>query len=191
MTVDAGMGVKDNSLWNQILGLFASVKGELRFAYSRERKVVEYRIKRFNELVYITNTLLKECYQLLQEKENRQWLLLGEDFDKAGISTTAIEELFVSYGNIFRDLNVHLIFNIPIDFYNSSARDKLNLTFDNCHLIPDTTVFYQDHSPNVEGRNALEKVLEARINLNLFEAGQINRLKSRCQILPLNVRIQD
>lgn len=176
LNIEAGAGVKDNSIWNQVLGLFASVKGELRFASSREKKVVEYRIKRFNELVEITNTLLGECNQLLQETEQRQWLLVGEDFDKAGVSTAAIEALFINYGNIFKDLSVHLIFNIPISLYNSAAGIQLIFPFANCHLIPDTTVFYQDHSPNVEGQNALQKVLEARINLNLFETGQVKRL---------------
>ncbi len=176
LSMEAGGGVKDNSIWNQVLGLFASVKGELRFASSREEKVVEYRIKRFNELVEITNNLLGECNQLLQEKENRQWLLIGEDFDKAGVSTDAIKALFINYGNIFKDLNVHLIFNIPMGLYNSSEGIKLIFPFETCHLIPDTTVFCQDHSPNDKGRNALEKVLEARINLDLFEAGQITRL---------------
>ena len=63
VNIEAGAGVKDNSIWNQILGLFASVKGELRFASSRDKKVVEYRIKRLNKLVEITNTLLGECNQ--------------------------------------------------------------------------------------------------------------------------------
>ena len=44
LSMEAGGGVKDNSIWNQVLGLFASVRGELRFASSREKKVVEYRI---------------------------------------------------------------------------------------------------------------------------------------------------
>jgi len=38
--MEAGAGAKEDSLWNKILGLFASLKGEFRFASSREKKVV-------------------------------------------------------------------------------------------------------------------------------------------------------
>jgi hypothetical protein len=176
VTAEAGSGIKGDSLWAQMLGLFASLKGELRFASTREKKVVEYRISRFNELISIANQLLNECNKNLQEKENRQWLMLGEDFDKAGISTTAIEDLFVTYANIFKDLKLHLIFNVPIALYNSCAGILLTFPFERSLIIPDTTVFHQDHSPSLKGRNALRKVLEARVNSNLFEQGQIERL---------------
>ncbi|MGK7930519.1 MAG: hypothetical protein AB4041_03655 [Microcystaceae cyanobacterium] len=174
--IEAGAGVKDNSLWNQVLGLFASVKGELRFASSREKKVVEYRVRRFNELIAIANRLLVECNQILLENEQRQWLFIGEDFDKSGVSTEAIKSLFIEYGNIFKDLKLHLIFNIPIGLYNSAAGIRLLFPFEQCHLIPDTTVFAKDHQPNLDGQNALRKVLEARVNLKLFAEDQVKRL---------------
>jgi hypothetical protein len=176
VTTEAGSGIKGGSLWAQMLGLFASLKGELRFASTREKKIVEYRISRFNDLIAIANELLDECNKNLQKKENHQWLMLGEDFDKAGISTAAIEDLFVTYANIFKDLKLHLIFNVPIALYNSCAGILLTFPFERSLIIPDTTVFYQNHSPNVAGRNALRKVLEARVNSNLFEQGQIERL---------------
>jgi hypothetical protein len=102
--------------------------------------------------------------------------MIGEDFDKSGISKAAIEELFITYANIFKDLNLHLIFNVPIGLYSSSLGIRLSFPFESSLIIPDTTVFKQDHSPNELGRNAVRKVLEARVNPQLFEAGQIERL---------------
>jgi hypothetical protein len=172
---EAGAGVKEDSFWNKILGLFASLKGEFRFASSREKKVVEYRLSRSRDLINIANQLLKECNQNLQETMQRSWLIIGEDFDKAGVSQEAVRDLFLNYSNIFKDLDIHIIFNIPIGLYNSSP--GINLTFDHNLLIPDTPVFCQkDHTPNQKGREAVRKVLEARVKSNLFEDGQIERV---------------
>jgi hypothetical protein len=141
----------------------------------REKKVVEYRLSRSRDLINIANQLLKECNQNLQETMQRSWLIIGEDFDKAGVSQEAVRDLFLNYSNIFKDLDIHIIFNIPIGLYNSSP--GINLTFDHNLLIPDTPVFCQkDHTPNQKGREAVRKVLEARVKSNLFEDGQIERV---------------
>ncbi|NCR13134.1 MAG: hypothetical protein GPJ24_09720 [Microcystis aeruginosa SX13-11] len=175
MKMEAGAGAKEDSLWNKILGLFAYLKGEFRVASLREKKVVEYRLSRSRDLINIANQLLKECNQNLQETMQRSWLIIGEDFDKAGVSQEAVRDLFLNYSNIFKDLDIHIIFNIPIGLYNSSP--GINLTFDHNLLIPDTAVFGQkDHTPNQKGREAVRKVLEARVKSNLFEDGQIERV---------------
>ena len=109
---EAGAGVKEDSFWNKILGLFASLKGEFRFASSREKKVVEYRLSRSRDLINIANQLLKECNQNLQETMQKSWLIIGEDFDKAGVSQEAVRDLFLNYSNIFKDLDIHIIFGV-------------------------------------------------------------------------------
>ncbi len=173
--MEAGAGAKEDSLWNKILGLFAYLKGEFRVASLREKKVVEYRLSRSRDLINIANQLLKECNQNLQETMQRSWLIIGEDFDKISVSREAVRDLFLNYSNIFKDLDIHIIFNVPIALYNSSP--GINLTFDHNLLIPDTAVFGQkDHTPNQKGREAVRKVLEARVKSNLFEDGQIERV---------------
>ncbi len=44
LTVEAGAGVKEDSLWNKVLGLFAKLKGDIKFASVRKTEVVEYRL---------------------------------------------------------------------------------------------------------------------------------------------------
>ncbi|KGF73156.1 hypothetical protein DO97_02225 [Neosynechococcus sphagnicola sy1] len=43
-------------------------------------------------------------------------------------------------------------------------------------MIANTPVFYPDHTPHEEGRRAVQSVLEARINPELFEADQMEQL---------------
>ncbi|MEB3311146.1 MAG: hypothetical protein VKJ02_13020 [Snowella sp.] len=173
---EAGAGVKENSLWNQILALFASIKGEIRFASSREKEVIEYRFKRINDLIKIANNIITECKNALKEKENRQWLIIGENFDKNGVSPEAVQKLFIDYNNIIHDLNIHLIFTIPIGLYNSSNAIKLAFSNDKCLTIPDTAVFNPDNSANDLERRAIHQVLENRVNLSLFAQGQLDRI---------------
>jgi len=173
---EAGTGVQGDSLWGKVLGLFASLKSELRFASTRKKEIVEYRLARLNTLIEVANRILIDCNQKLQQARGCQWLFIGEDFDKAGIPSEAIENLFITYANIFSELETHLIFNLPIGLYNSSPAIRLSFPPERSLVIPDTPVFHPDHTPNELGRTAVRSVLEARISTDLFEPGQMERL---------------
>jgi hypothetical protein len=175
-TLEAGVGIQPDTLWGQVLGLFAALKGEIKYASTRESKVVEYRISRLTSLIEVANKLLRECNDLLKAATGKQWLFVGEDFDRAGIPSTRIEELFITYANIFQDLHTHLIFNLPIGLYYSASAPRLPFPGDCSFVIPDTPVYQPDHSPRNEGREALQRVLESRMALDLFEPGQMMRL---------------
>ena len=86
---EAGAGIKENSLWTEILGLFVSLKGEIRFASSREQKIVEYRFSRIKDLINIANKIIDNCNQKMQAAKQCQWLVIGENFDKTGVSSKA------------------------------------------------------------------------------------------------------
>ena len=174
-SVEAGAGVKADSLWGQILGLFAALKGEIKYASTREKTVVEYRVSRLSSLIAVANKLLDECNRLLREATGKQWLLIGEDFDRAGIPSARIEELFITYANIFQDLRAHLIFNLPIGLYYSTDGAQLPFATDCSFVLPDTPVYTLDHQPNQGGRQALVEVLTARMDIDLFAPGQMQR----------------
>jgi hypothetical protein len=176
ITAEAGAGVKEDSLWEKVLGLFANLKGEMKFASSRKTEVVEYRLSRLRDLIEIANRLLDECNRNLFRETGKQWLFIGEDFDRAGIPNQRIEELFITYANIFQDLRSHLIFTLPIGLFYSGKAARLPFAQDCSFVIPDTPMFTQDHSVNVAGRNAVRKALAARMALNLFEADVLDRL---------------
>lgn len=176
MGAEAGGGVQADSLWGQVLGLFASLKSEFKFASTRKKEIIEYRLSRLSTFINVANHILADCNQKLQQTIGRQWLFIGEDFDKAGIPSDAIENLFITYANIFSALETHLIFNLPIGLYNSSPAIRLSFPPERSLIIPDTPVFHPDHSPNEKGRKAIRSVLEARVTPDLFEADQMERL---------------
>lgn len=175
-SASAGAGPKAESPWTTLLGLFAHLKGELKYTADRKKEVVEYRLHRLSSLIDLVNSAFDECTTLLRDCDGREWLFIGEDFDKPGIPFEQTESLFLHYANIFNDLRAHLIFNIPISLVYSERSPQLPLSGDDIFCIPDTPVFHQDHTPHQEGRDALKAVLEARVVSRLFEDDQMTKL---------------
>jgi hypothetical protein len=176
VSLEAGAGAKEDSLWGKVLGLFATLKGEVKFASTRKVEVVEYRLSRLDGLIKVANRLLDECNALLREATEKQWLFVGEDFDRAGIPSVRIEELFITYANIFQELRSHLIFTLPISLYYSAKATRLPFLPDCSFVLPDTPMFQPDHTANNNGRNAVTKALAARMDLNLVEREPLKRM---------------
>lgn len=176
VSLETGAGAKEDSLWGKVLGLFATLKGEIKFASTRKTEVVEYRLTRLDSLIDVANRLLDECNQLLREATTKQWLFIGEDFDRSGIPSDRIEELFITYANIFQELRANLIFTLPIGLYYSAKATRLPFSEDCSFVIPDTPMFDQSHAARSDGRSAVEKALAARMDLKLFEPEQLTRL---------------
>jgi len=174
---DSGTGSLENAAWwPKVIKLFGNIKGEIKLSADREEKIVNYRLSRIYELVELLNALVRECNTILYDKFKGEWVFIGESFDKPGIPRAQIENLFLSYSNIFQDLEAHLIFNIPLDLAYCEKGAQLPRLSDDPIAIPDTPVFHPDHTPHVEGRQALASVLDRRMAPTLFDENQQTRL---------------
>jgi GTPase SAR1 family protein len=171
--VEAGAGVKGDSLWAGLLGLFASAKAEMKYAADRKTETIEYRLQRLPELVDLCNRLIDVCNQTVLEKTGQEWLLVVEDLDKTGISPQQLQELFIQYGTVFQDLRVNMIFTIPVWLAYSPEANRL--PFER-YMIHDTPVYDRSHGPHEDGRSAVQTVLEARVSPSIFSEGQMTRL---------------
>ncbi|MGB3299596.1 MAG: hypothetical protein WBA76_15130 [Phormidesmis sp.] len=176
VSLEAGIGAKEDSLWGKVLGLFATLKGEIKFASALTNEVVTYRLTRLDLLIEVANRLLDECNDALRQATGKQWLFVGEDFDRAGIPSTQIENLFITYANIFQELRSHLIFTLPISLYYSAKATRLPFSGECSFVIPDTPMFDVAHVANPAGQRAVDKALSVRMDLNLFEPGTLSRV---------------
>lgn len=170
----AGVGPKATSPWATFLGLFASVKGEIKFAADRERTIVEYRLQRMSELTEMVNRLLDDCNALMRRETQKEWLFVGEDFDKHQIAPERSRALYLTHGNILKDLRAHLIMTLPVELGYSEYAARLSIS--EIINIPDTPVYHADHRPHGEGRKAVQKTLHARVVSALFQPNQAMRL---------------
>ncbi|MGO9262113.1 MAG: hypothetical protein ACLQU1_38305 [Bryobacteraceae bacterium] len=171
--VEAGAGMKGDSLWAGVFGLFASAKAEMKYAAERKTDIVEYRLRRLPDLVDLCNRLIDACSRRMTEETGKEWLLIVEDLDKTVISPEELRDLFTQYGNVFQDLRVSMIFTIPVWLAYSS--EAIRLPFDR-YMIHDTPVYDRTHTPHEAGRAAVQAVLEARVSPSLFAEGQMTRL---------------
>ncbi len=184
IAAEGGAGIKENSLWNNVLGLFAGIRSDIKYNVNRKAEITEHRISRLDELMKLANRLLDDCNNLLRSQTGREWLFIGEDFDKGRIPTARLEDLFINYGGIFLELRTHLIFNLPVNLYYSSQAPRLPFSGDSApqtlrersYVLPDIPVFQADKSPNQPGRDALVSILQVRMNLDLFAPDQMMRL---------------
>src|SRR5579875_2113694 len=170
---EAGAGVKGGSPWASLLGLFGSVKTDIKYAAERKTESVERRLKRLPDLVELCNRVIDICSRVLEEQEHKEWLLIVEDLDKATISPQQVQDLFTQFGVVFRELRISMILTIPVWLGYSS--ESVRLPFDK-HMVPDTPVYNQQHDRHEAGRQAVRQVLEARVSPGLFEEGQMAKL---------------
>jgi GTPase SAR1 family protein len=171
-TGKAGAGSEGGSIWAKVLGLFAEVRGEIKYASGREIKEIEYQLQRLSPLIELTNNVLDECNNLLWNSLNKEWIVIGEDFDKPGIPEKQVTDFFITYANVLKELRTNIIFTIPINLACSDRAASLPFQ---CYTIPDTPVYTSDHKAHNTGRKAIKEVLKARIKPSLFEKDQMER----------------
>src|SRR5262249_4138912 len=95
---------------------------------------------------------------------------------KPGIPITLVEDFFLNYANIFRELQAHTIFTIPIGLVYSERATRLPCSPERIQIVPDTPVFDHDHKACKDGRAALQEILVARVSPKLFGPNQMKRL---------------
>lgn len=167
----AGMGVDAKSIWANLLGVFAEIRGYLKLSSLETSEKEEYSIKFLKSLTSALNDFLADCDKALPE--GQKWLLMFEDFDKVPNRKT-VEELFVGHGPTIDQLQVHAVFTIPAAL--AYAKQNAGLPFV-AYPLYDTPVFDRNHRPHAEGRAAMRSLLARRVDLSLFESEhQVDRI---------------
>lgn len=167
LSFDVGYRVGTPNLLD-LFKFFADVRSSLRFAHSKETIRKLYTPTRMSELSRLVSQILDECGQILREKTGRDWLVIGEDFDKADVDSKSLRSLFVSYGQVLLELPVNMVLNIP-RYILSEAQAPQFQTF----YLNDIAVFSTDHHVVEEPIEALKRAVEKRANLGLFEEGAL------------------
>jgi hypothetical protein len=169
-SVEAGAGADGDSLWSKALGLFAKLKGEVKYSSNRETEIVTLRSSRLPELIALVNSFFDACNGELKRRQGQEWLFLGEDFEKL-LDSRLPMAFFVKESAVFSSLQTHLIFTIPVDL--AWAGSGTSLPF-RVFQILDTPVYSADYGDD-EGREALRALLARRIDLDQIAPGQMDR----------------
>lgn len=173
---DAAAGIDTKgSWWDKAVGAFVSLKGSLSYSASRKQESVAYKLTRITPLVETANAIMRNCRSLLYEHSKKDWLFIGEEFDKFGVPPEKTIDLFLVHGNsIFQDLDTNLIFNMPLALAFGSRNNELPTLAK--QVIFDTPVFTKEREANKDGMEFAREVVHARANADLFGTYQLDRL---------------
>jgi len=174
--LSATAGIEEGSWWSKLLLLSVRIRGEIRYASVRSKEITAYRLMRISDLTDLANRLLDDCNALLKQETGKEWLIIGEDFDRMGIPLECVQGLFVTFSSILKSLRTHSIFVIPIALAYSPNVEQFHVNKESIHCLPDTPVYDKDHTPHRDGRKALRVLLDARMSLDLFVRGQLERV---------------
>ncbi len=167
-TAQAGGG------WPGILKLMVKMRAGIRAGAGKTKRLRESRTKRLAEFSDPAALLLEACNAHLLETDNREWLVLFDDFEKSCVSWNCINDAFVRHGPALARLDVHLVVVAPLALICSKTGAAASFSYD---FIPDTPVFERDHkTPHEEGRAAVREVIAKRIAGDLLAEDQIERI---------------
>lgn len=165
---EAGAEVEAGFSLAALVGLGAKVRGRTRFSSGRQKEVVQRRLQRLPELTGLCNELFLSCNRQLKEKHGKEWVFLIEDLDKKSVPEDILDTIFVSYSNIWSDLQTHLICTVPLwlAFGERGARLAVRR-----RALVDIPVFDAHHQRYEPGRKILRGILDKRVDPGLFEEG--------------------
>ena len=175
-SVEAGVGPKGDGLLASVLGMFATARGEAKYASSRKVEVREHQLRRLSGLIELANDVFTASNAALLKTTGKEWLVIWEDFDKPGFSDANVQDLFLKYGHLWKSLRCSLLVTIPMSLGYSEGAARLPLPPECIFVVPDPPVFDRDHRPDHAGRQALVDLLTARVSAKLFDAGQAEAL---------------
>ncbi len=166
LEAEAGVGVP--GLMRSVLNLGSKVKVAAKFSGERKEEIVRKRLQRIAELIQLSNHLYREANQILRQQHRKEWVFLVEDLDKLSVSEAVVETLFAKYANIWPELRVHFLCTVPL--WLAFGEIGAQLPFP-CRAIVDIPVFDQEHRPYQPGRDIVRRILDQRVNPELFADG--------------------
>jgi hypothetical protein len=150
------------------LKLITRIKATLKLSRQRTEKVAEYSFSALSALVEVVNRVLHECNGYLLKEKGQEWILVIEDFEKFGVDPELLRQLFIDNALLFGQLQVHLLFVIPVGLAYTEEAEKMPFGRDSQFIVPDIAVFDRDHQVDENGVDALLEVIYRRIDKQLL-----------------------
>ncbi len=102
-----------------------------------------------------------------------EFLVVGENFDREQVSRGRLADTFIEFGGVFRDLQLNLLFTLPVPFVNAH-RGALPFRRQNQYPIYDIPVCTAAHEADPDGCGALRRLVGMRADPALFDDDALN-----------------
>lgn len=118
--------------------------------------------ERLTELTAVLERHISIAREHLPEYE---LLIVGENFDKEQIPQSLLQDTFVQYSSVLRELRLHLLFTLPVPFVYSFG-EQLAFRRENRYPVYDVPVCTAEHKRDRSGCDALIELLGKRADLD-------------------------
>jgi len=148
-------------------GLTATMRATKSFKTVLKEKIEPH----FSTLLDRCNELIAQVKLKLDVLDKEDLLIIIEDLDK--VHPSQAEELFFNYSNQITALQCNVIYTFPIALKYHDRFTAIKNCYSNTYELPMIKVNEKDGSSCEEGVDTMKSILEARMELSLFEEEQI------------------
>ena len=161
----AGAGVEGQSFWASLLGLHASIKGDLKFG-TRSQESTVMKVRRApSELINALDALILAVETAIQ-KQGRRLLIIVEDLDKMNLADA--HRVFAENAPLLARPSARLIYTIPLFTFHSSEADAIRAAFD--ETLPFPMMEVVDLKKNLApGYHVIADIIRRRVSTLILE----------------------
>ena len=170
LSAETGVSAETPKFLKNILKAFAKIRADLKF---NEEIRTEYRKKvsvRSSECIQMLSYVSKK---ISQKTAGKSPIIIFEDLDK--LSTVDAWKIFYNYGAILSGMPVPVIYTFPIGLSYDPKFSVMESYFI-AKTLPMIKVETLDGQSSNGGIKAIEKIVEKRADLSLFESGVLESL---------------
>lgn len=160
LKMSGGGGAEEKSLWSQLLGFHASIKGDLKVGSRREQSTVLNVRRAPAELIAALDGLI-EAVRTALDKKKRRLLIIVEDLDKMNLADA--HQVFVENASLLASPTVNLIYTIPLFTFHSSDADAIRAAFDDSIAFPMMEVVNLEKNIGV-GYEVIQRIIRKRVS---------------------------
>lgn len=163
--LSGGGGPGKTSLWASLLGLHASIRGDLKFGTRSEKSTVMNVRRVPADLILALDELIGAVGTALQKK-GRRLLIIVEDLDKMNLADA--HRVFVENAAVLASPTVNLIYTIPLFTFHSSDADAIRAAFDESIAFPMMEVVKLDQAI-APGYSVIAEIIRKRVSPLILE----------------------
>lgn len=170
LSAETGVSAETPKFLKKVLKAFAKIKADLKF---NEEIRTEYRKKvsvRSSEWIQMLSYVSKK---ISQKTAGKSPIIIFEDLDK--LSTVDAWKIFYNYGAILSGMPFPVIYTFPIGLSYDPKFSVMESYFI-AKTLPMIKVETLDGQSSNGGIKAIEKIVEKRADLSLFESGVLESL---------------
>lgn len=170
--IETGMGIETADILVKVLELFTKLKADIKF---NEETRKEYRRKISTKLSEWIQLLSQVSAEIVKKTEGKQPIIIFEDLDK--LNPEDAREIFYNYAAILTGMPFPIIYTFPIGLLYDARFAAIESYFIT-KTLPMIKIETMEGEVYDCGINVIQKIIEKRASLELFEEDVIKMLIS-------------